>query len=279
MLWVYTRKFHVFALFIAFILAAGFCFVQGYITNPYLPKLPAPKPTSFQWEIGEKEFILPNVLHAGITNRLAVWCNVSSYNLAVGSPTSVVVVDEVLTYVYEVLSIEVTVRDALRVSPIPFENYPLMEPLTPSRFSLYSKGSSRSTFFPFESQIYSGDDLVEFQAAGSIELTITITLLPPSEVYSVQTLYEEFQSMFPDNRYTIEIPMTSIIIESGTTAQQQASNNLNLSLTYFVLFFASTDIAVALHDHSENKDKKTEYDEEKAEKKRLKLSEQNQDVI
>lgn len=276
--WIETRKYHVFAFFLVFSGAAALCFGEGYLTNPYLPKLPPNKPTSFQWGLGEKEFTLPNFIHAGIPNSVSVWCNVSGYNLVVGSPLYVAVAVEISTTIYQIIGVTVIPSNALKCEPIAFENFPLIEPLTPSRFYLIPKGNG-TTFFPFESKVYSGDDWVEFQAAGSVELTVTIELLPTWDFMSEYALWQNFTSMFPDNQYTLVVPLPSIIIESGSIVQQQVSYSLNLSLTYFVLFFASVDIAVALYDHSEDKDKKAEYDKEKASKKLLKNAEINQDIV
>jgi hypothetical protein len=117
------------------------------------------------------------------------------------------------------------------------------------------------------------------QAAGPVELTVTIELLPTWEFSRDYVLWQNFTSMFPDNQYTLAISLPSIMIESGGTIQQQENYNLNLSLTYFVLFFAATDIAVALYDHSEDKNKKDTYDEEKAKKNFLKEAKTYQDVV
>jgi len=217
--WVSTRKLHIFILFLAFSVAAGYCFVQAYLTNPYLPKLTSEKPTSYQWKLGQEEFILPNYLHAGTINRMALWCNVSGYNLVVGTPTSVVVVVEISTDIYNILTVEVTVRNALKCLPIAYENFPLMEPLTPSRFSLYLEGIDRSTFFPFKSQVYGGGDWVEFQAAGAVELMITISLLPSWNMSNIESSWEDFNSMFPDNRCTLDVVLPSVVIESGSVAK------------------------------------------------------------
>lgn len=276
--WIKTRKYHVFAFFLVFSGIAALCFGEGYLTNPYLPKLPSRNPVAFQWEIGEKEFTLPNFIHAGIPNTVSVWCNVSGYNLVVGNPLSLVVAVEISTTIYTILDITVIPSNALKCEPIAFENFPLVEPLTPSRLYLQLKGNG-TTFFPFESKVYSGGDWLEFQAAGAIELALEISLIPSWNFFGDAEAWTNFHSMFPDNEYDINLPMTSAFIESGQSIQEQIRNGLDLSLTYFVLFFASANIAVALYDHSENKDKKSEYDEKKAEKKHLKLSEQNQYVV
>jgi hypothetical protein len=278
MSWLQTRNY-AFIGFVFFASIAGICLAEAYVTNPYLPKIPSSKPTTFQTMVGQRIYTIPNILHAGTTNEMAVWCNVTGYNIAVGSPVYVAIVVEIQNDVYDVISVDATVRDAFRCEPFPWENYPLMQPLTPSRPYLSSEGSSQSTFFPFEAEVYKGDDIVEFQASGSVDLTVTVTLLPPSYVYGETDTYNEYKALFPDGKYTVDVPLDSIVIESGLTSQQQNMNNLNLSLTYFVLFFASIDIAVLFFDHSEDKEKKEQYEAHKAEKKRRKVAEKGQEIV
>lgn len=48
-------------------------------------------------------------------------------------------------------------------------------------------------------------------------------------------------------------------------AQQEVSNDMNLGLTFFVLFFASIDIVVVIFDHSEDENRKAQYEKSKTE--------------
>ena len=96
---------------------------------------------------------------------------------------------------------------------------------------------------------------------------VTIDLIPTFDLLRAPDSWSEFSAMFPDNEYVLNVLFEPIQIASGEVAVQQESNNLNLSLTYFVLFFASVEIAVAFYDHSEARDKMKEYELERFRKK------------
>ena len=262
--WLQTRKFPIFVLFIISTIAASYFLSAGYLTNPYLPKLSSKKSTSLQWKIGTQEYTLPNFIHAGTPNTLTIWCNVSSPSLSVGNPTSIVFVAETTSPIYNIINIEVSAKNALRCEPIAFENFPLMEPPTQSHFSLMQRGTTNNITL---SQMWSGGDWVQFQAVGPVELTVTIDLIPTFDLLRAPDSWSEFSAMFPDNDYVLNVLFEPIQIASGEVAVQQESNNLNLSLTYFVLFFASVEIAVAFYDHSEARDKMKEYELERFRKK------------
>jgi len=55
--------------------------------------------------------------------------------------------------------------------------------------------------------------------------------------------------------YITNVTFPNIRMGTGQEAQQQANADLNLSLTFFVLFFAAFNIALVLYDHSEDKSK------------------------
>lgn len=85
-----------------------------------------------------------------------------------------------------------------------------------------------------------------FVTPGILSMTIEINFEYP--IGSLATLA----------RYTTDVTFPNLQIGTGQEAQQQVTENLNLSLTCFVLFFACVNIAVVFYDHSENKDKKSD---------------------
>ena len=93
-----------------------------------------------------------------------------------------------------------------------------------------------------------GAQTVIFETSSILSMTIKIDYEYP--IGSATTMAE----------YTINASFPNIQIGTGQEAQQQVNANLNLSLTCFVLFFASVDIAVALYDHSERKNKEPDYE-------------------
>jgi hypothetical protein len=109
-----------------------------------------------------------------------------------------------------------------------------------------------------------GSDVVQFYSSGPIVLTVRLRLAPPPELANNTQIVQEFLSNYPNGDYSRDLVLGYTDIQSQASVQQQINNNLSLSLTYFVLFFASIDIAIAFYDHSEDKNKQSEYDAEQA---------------
>ena len=275
--WFRTRRPVVFLLFMIFATIAGLFLIEGYLSNPYLPK---PYESTFvpKWKVGKEEFELPNFIHAGPPNTVTVWCNLTSVDFVVGNPSAIVVQVTIETTLYEIILVHVEPRNTIRyLLPVPPWDYPNVPPETSFGFSteMSLRMVENSTFY----QTWTDGEWVEFQAVGPLELTITITLLPRDIFYIDTDTWNAFNSQFPDSRFTKNVVLEPILIQSGETVQQRISENLNLSLSYFVLFFASANIAVAIYDHSGDSDRLSDYEKKKAEKKSRKNTEPIEYVI
>jgi hypothetical protein len=147
-------------------------------------------------------------------------------------------------------------------------------------------------------QIWSTTSYGVFQNTGTVTLYIQVSMAPSlamqDKIYSyLNQNNQQYQYSYNTN---LTLPNITIISESQLTEQQrteqqqdiqqretslqtqlqalqvdlltQAKDNqnysetLNLGLTSFILFFASLDIAFIIYDHSEDKDKKTQYYDE-----------------
>lgn len=259
-----------------FVTSAIVFLIGGYLSNPYLPK-PYKSTLVPKWKAGKEEFELPNFIHAGPPNRVTVWCNVTSVDFVAGNPSAIVVQVTIETTLYEIILVEVEPRNTVLVLyPVPPWDYPNVPPETSFGFSteMNLRMVENSTFY----QTWTGGEWVEFQAIGPLELTITITLLP-RDIFNIDTdTWNAFSSQFPDSRFTKNVVLEPILIQSGETVQQQIYENLNLSLSYFVLFFASTNIAVAIYSHSRDSGM-SDYEKKKVEKESKKNAEPIKYVI
>lgn len=93
-------------------------------------------------------------------------------------------------------------------------------------------------------QNWVGKSFVEFATSGIFGATLVIYMLPSLE-FRNQASEASFQAWqyFHNDIVTIQIA-------SSEVAQTQVLENENLSLTFFILFFASFDVAMTLYDHS-----------------------------
>lgn len=87
-----------------------------------------------------------------------------------------------------------------------------------------------------------GNSLVEFAAPSVFGATVDITTFPTPEYWNVTRPNFETTMHFHDQ-------IETITIAAHGNAGQQWYEDQNLSLTLFILFFASVDIAVTLYDH------------------------------
>jgi hypothetical protein len=189
---------------------------------------------------------------------------VSSYDFAVGSPSAIYVEAIVPTdWTYEISYVEV-IPYATRAYFPPSWN---ISNAHSGNIHLYM--TSNETF----SQTWKGSTTAIFQAVGPISLGVRILIFPTTKLWE-QVNWSTFN---PEFVTTLEFQ--SITISSEQTTQQQTTENLNLSLAYFVLFFASTDIAVTLYDHSEDKDKNAQYSEEKQKEKHYDITKYGEYVV
>jgi hypothetical protein len=96
---------------------------------------------------------------------------------------------------------------------------------------------------------WSGFQVDAFETPGIISVTIKIFSVVPLYPYASNSTIYSTTVTFPD-----------LSIASGLESQQQTNENQNLSLTFFVLFFACVDITVVFYDHSEKKRYRDDYE-------------------
>lgn len=162
-------------------------------------------------------------------------CNITSTAFDVGSQVLVSVSVDLPTSMENKLSfVEVTVDNAIAY-------YPFSEPNGipyPCAIHLSTISNSRGT----------GSQVAIFENSGTVSMTI--------EIYYEYPLgsFESSQPTITD--YTVNVVFLNLRIGTGQEVQQQRTENLNLSLMFFVLFFASLNITVVLYDHIEDKDNK-----------------------
>ena len=138
---------------------------------------------------------------------------------------------------------------------------------TPSRIDL-SKSNSSSIY----GETWKGEGTALLTASGSFSAKVKMWLAPTVEYSQTAERYNpEGLKNFEIEFSTLSLDVPSIEIKSGELvklqARQQALEDLNLSLTYFVLFFASLDFAILIFDHSIDDDKKRDQDRAKKAKK------------
>lgn len=262
-MWLKTRRrIAIIPLIICFFAAGTFLFL-GYETNPFTPKIfeQTTQPKSIT---GLTEFDLPPILPDQSEKTVQVFCNITSTNFVVGEP---ILVDFELqipsTEVYRITSITINPHNAIRPSSLEY----LDEPPTASRF--YLEWTDSKTMY----EIWSGQDETVFQAAGTLDITLDF----------LRFLNDKYVNMINntnyDPKFSTDITIESIIIETGEVIQQERNENLNLSLTYLVLFLATIEITIAIYDRSEDQNKKKYYEKKKQEQQQYNDANPDQDII
>lgn len=156
-------------------------------------------------------------------------CNLTTDALNVGNPISVAVTVALPTSLKnELLFLEVKINNAIMYNP--FSN----STSTPMLSDMF--------MFPHNNSV-SGGQTVIFETTGMVSMTIEID-------------YIGIESSTGFSKYVTNATFPNLQIGTGQEAQQLKSEDLNLSLTFFVLFFACVDIAVVFYDHSEKKENK-----------------------
>jgi hypothetical protein len=124
-------------------------------------------------------------------------------------------------------------------------------------------------------QYWRGASTAKFLAPGPLLINFTFAFYPRNF-----TLYERHFQEWKGSQL-VSLQFREIDISSGQIIQQEQTNDVTLSLTYVVLFFASLDIGVVFYDHSEDddEDKQTDYHKRKEEKKRCYRNEERLYVI
>lgn len=160
----------------------------------------------------------------------SVFCNVTSDAFDVGNPILVSVEVNLPTAMENKLYfIEVKVTNAIMYIPFSGQN----DVPYPSDIVIFPTNNSGV-----------GSQIIVVETSGMLGLTATI--------------YFEYPLGSPnlEVHYDIDLTFPNIQIGTGEEARQQITENMNLSLTFFVLFFACVDIAVVFYDHSEKNPQK-----------------------
>jgi hypothetical protein len=241
----------------------------GAINNPSLQNAFQPQPTYKLITSLPQSFDIPDWVYPDENHTFVVKIEARGTNFAVGAPIELLVsihTDIWMKNHYDISLIE--------VAPLSGMNYRYSISTPESHtYQSYIRLSNSTEMEIF--QYWTGSDMVVFRAGGPLAIKINLYLYPPLQVignfdHSNWTSYYTATARFPD----IEIASEQII-------SQQRSNDITLSLTYIVLFFACLDIGVVFYDHSEDKDedKQYEYRQKRAEKKRRYRSEEKMQII
>jgi hypothetical protein len=247
-----NRKPIAIILTVVFVVLSGTFLSAGIWYNPSFQTLFS-KPPEQKTIIGPgQQFDLPSNILPPATSEIIgnttsqtlayygyVTCNVTSVNLAVGNKVFVRVtvgVPQVVLDKYRVYLINVFPEDAL----------------------MYQESEQGLTFAPMASEILLGFYSSNKTTDGGSQMVIFQT--PEKLSLTIKMYYEYPQGSSISNTYTAKVTFPNIFIDSGLGTQQQANENQNLSLSFFVLFFACVDIAVVFYDHSEKKNNSNDFE-------------------
>jgi hypothetical protein len=185
---------------------------------------------------GFTQFEMPQIVNAAEPSTVFVSYEVVGVDPSEGSVADVFVeVDFPSNVQYKILDVRVRPDNAFMVIYSASPETALLQKV-PSVIFVLPHNDSRGH------QVWWGLTLVEFGAAGPFGSTVDVTAIPSPE-YSNATKQDYQTTMqFHDQMATITIGPRGI-------AQQRLYEDQNLSLTLFILFFASVDIAVTLYDH------------------------------
>lgn len=253
--WIETRRYIVFFPFVAIVSLGVVFLAAGLWDNPNISKSFIDRPTLTS-TYGQTEFELPKYLENSNTQLVIVTCNVTCYDLAEGSPAFFEVTLEAPTSIYNYTAIYVEPHNTIEYKPDISE---IIEFPTSSRIGLFFDRSKALT------EIWKGDDVVEFKGDGPLKLTVAILKNPTDVLWNAVNWTEYKTTFFQD------VTFNTINIKSGWELEQKNSEEMNLSLALIVAFFASVEISIALYDHSEDKEKKAEYDRERKARKQGEL--------
>lgn len=261
--WRQTRRTYVTAFFFLFVGLAFICLFLAYLTNPFLPH-PFRQNEPLKSLSGETTFDLPNFLGTTKENPVIVFCNITSTNFVVYNPSDIYVEVRVRTSIYQITSIYAKPHNAI--------DYP--------QIIDFSKSAPRQSYIQLENkmnksldQIWEGSGVAQFKAVGNVAMDVVFIMYP------INDLINEVNWTTYDTVHPFEVEFEPIWIDSGQIIQQTISENLNLSLTYVVLFFAATEVAIAFYDHSEDNEKKAEQEKKNAEKQQYDNANPNTDII
>jgi hypothetical protein len=207
--------------------------VAGVYINPTVVSWFS-SPSKSTTEYGFTQFDIPNIVDTGQPNTALVSYSVSGNEpISEGNPTLLLAqVWFPFNTQYQILAVYVRPDNA-------FIYYPSTSQLSqPSPSFIVTSLTNDS----LGRKVWVGAGSVEFAAAGVFGATVDIIAIPTPKYWNATHLNYPATMQFHDQIETITIA------PSGT-ARQQVYENQNLSLTLFILFFASVDIAVTLYDH------------------------------
>jgi hypothetical protein len=124
-------------------------------------------------------------------------------------------------------------------------------------------------------QTWYGNVLVKLAAAGVFGATVDVTVMP------LPWYWNATSGSIVQTTMSFHDQMETITVAPRGTAQQQSYQNQDLSLTLFILFFASVDIAVTLYDHSYDAvaTKKDDADKQKPQNRNANLSKEAKRIV
>ncbi len=225
------RKIIAISFTIVFACLAGGFLILGVCVNPSVQNFFTPEPEVTKRIGATQTFDLPSQFSY---SELATYyfgsvnCNITSTDFNVESLVGVIVEVSLPTVLEnDITSILVTVNDAIEYSPF-------SEPDDiPQPCQIY--------MFPIEGTTGLNGEIAIFQDSGTVSMDIKISYEYP--LGSPNTIDD----------FTVHVDFINLRIGTGQESQQQTYADLNLSLTFIVMFFACVDIAVVFYDHSEKK--------------------------
>lgn len=210
-------------------------------------------------------FNIPNYSDSNAINRVEVICNLSSSELVVGNPVNISVVLKVRTSIYSITDIHAWIHNAKEYPPVIWD---------------FDLGTLKDSYIQMTNeynttlyQTWIGNGSARFEAPGKLKMDIVFVLFPLNT-----NEWGEYEQRFPNHQFSEMVEFNSIYIESEQSIQQRRNEQTNLAISWVVLFFAFVELAVVFYNHSEDKDRKAEYERRKAMRKRRDMNYPEQEL-
>ena len=234
----------------------------GVTVNPSFQSIFRPRLTLKPIVALPQSFDIPDYAFPNVTYRVIVRCNVSGTNFAVGEPVGIylrVSIESIFSRYYDITNLEGDPVNSVDYWLNDWSNGVPVGPYPIRGFIPLDNSTGDQSYHNWE-----GANTVVFLASGPLRISIKVATSP-----TIENQITAGPQVW-NNSYTTTLQFPEIEIAPQEIIQQQISDDVTLSLTYIVLFFASVNIGVVLYDHSEDKDeeKQAEYQERKAKKKR-----------
>jgi hypothetical protein len=206
-------------------------------------------PPFYTTEYGYTHFEIPRFINMEVPDIVYANYTLGGIYFVEGQPLLLRIYLTVdLNVEYRILAIDVQPDNAFQMFILNGRTYPAIFP-TPSDIYLEPHNDSKG------GQIWSGSSTIEFAAPGRFGATVNLFLVPSNPFLE----YLNRMHIVVQNNMHFHNETATISIEPSGQAEQFIYENQNLSLTFFILFFASLDIAVTLHEHSYKRVKAREY--------------------